>query len=529
MNRYATWQIVATIALALAAVLLVLPNFLPAATVAAVEAKLPSFIPFRPVTLGLDLQGGAHVLMEIDSASLQKSMVEGLRDDVRGKMRDAHISISGGIAAQAKGVVVHIADAGERAKALEALQPLNTSIGSSISGAIGHTLDISDNGSGAIQLTFTDAAIVDKQRQAIAQSIEVLNRRINDTGTKETNVQQEGADRIVIEVPGLQDTTELKKLLGATAKLEFRLAANANDAPGEAEELPQKQGGTISVEKRAMVQGEDLVSASAGFDQQTNEPIVNFRFNFRGAQAFGAATAANVDRPFAIVLDGVVISAPVIRSPIPGGTGQISGRFTVDEANELAVLLSSGALPAKLTIVEENTVGPGLGQDQIDSGKRAALVGGILVVAYMLATYGIFGIFADVALLIHILFIFASMALLGATLTLPGIAGVVFTIGMAVDSNVLIYERIREESHQDRTLLSALDTGFRRAFATIVDSNVTMFVAAVILYVFGSGAVRGSAVSLGLGILTSIITAVTMTRMMIGLWYARFRPSKLPI
>jgi len=274
---------------------------------------------------------------------------------------------------------------------------------------------------------------------------------------------------------------------------------------------------------------EDLVDAQQSFDQQSGEPDVSFRFNLRGGQRFGQVTSANVGRPFAIVLDGKVISAPVIRSPITGGTGQITGNFSLEEASSLAILLRAGALPAKLTVIEERTVGPGLGQDSIDAGKRAAYVGAALVVIYMIATYGIFGVFADLALAVHILFIFASMVLLGATLTLPGIAGIVFTIGMAVDSNVLIYERIREEAHLGRSVVSALDAGFRRAFATIVDSNVTMFVAALILYLFGSGAVRGFAVSLGLGILTSVITAVTMTRMMIALWYHRARPKALPI
>ena len=278
-----------------------------------------------------------------------------------------------------------------------------------------------------------------------------------------------------------------------------------------------------------MVQGEDLTDAQPGFDSRTQEPVVNFRFNIRGGQQFGQVTSENVGKPFAIVLDNKVISAPRILGAITGGSGQISGRFTVEQANNLSILLRAGALPAKLSIVEERTVGPGLGQDSIDAGKRAAYVGAILVVIYMLATYGVFGVFADIALLVHIAFIFASLILLQATLTLPGIAGIVLTIGMAVDSNVLIYERIREESKAGRSLVSALDAGFNRAFATIVDSNATMMVAAVILYFFGSGPVRGFAVSLGLGILTTIVTAVTMTRMMIALWYRWARPKHLPI
>jgi preprotein translocase subunit SecD len=514
MLRLAPWKVASILALVAFAALALVPSFLPADVVAAVERVLPSFVPFRQIVLGLDLQGGAHLLMEVDSASVTKTQVETLRDDVRGKLREGRISISGGIAVQPRGVMVRIADPAERARALTLLGALNQNVGGPLTGAAGHALDISDTGDGAIQLQLTDAA---------------LNRRLNGAGTKETNVQQQGADRILVEVPGLQDTTKVKDLLGATAKLTFQLVADPGDPPSEVEVLPQQQGGTIPVQKRVMVAGEDLVDAQPSFDSRTGEPDVNFRFNLRGGQRFGQVTSENVGRLFAIVLDGKVISAPRILSPITGGSGQITGNFTVEQANNLAVLLRAGALPAKLTVVEERTVGPGLGQDSIDAGKRAAYVGGALVIVYMLTTYGVFGVFADLALGVHILFIFASMALLGATLTLPGIAGIVFTIGMAVDSNVLIYERIREESHLGRSVVSALDAGFKRAFATIVDSNVTMFVAAVILYLFGSGAVRGFAVSLGLGILTSIITAVTMTRMMIALWYRRTRAVKLPI
>ena len=305
---------------------------------------------------------------------------------------------------QPRGVVVRIADPAERERALELLLPLNQNVGGALTGATGHSLDISDTGAGAVQLTLTEAAITEKIRHAVAQSIEVLNRRLNGTGTKETNVQQQGADRILIEVPGLQDTTKVKELLGATAKLEFRLVADPGDPPSEVEILPKQQGGgTMPVQKRVMVAGEDLVDAQPSFDSRTGEPDVNFRFNLRGGQRFGQVTSENVGRLFAIVLDGKVISAPRILGPITGGTGQITGNFTVEQADNLAVLLRAGALPAKLTVVEERTVGPGLGQDSIDAGKRAALVGGALVVVYMLTTYGVFGIFADLALAVHIL------------------------------------------------------------------------------------------------------------------------------
>src|SRR5579863_5754046 len=529
MLRLAPWKIASILAVTFLALLLLVPSFLGAETLSRLEKSLPSFLPVRPIVLGLDLQGGASLLWEVDSAALTRAQVTALRDDARGKLREGHISISGGIAVLPRGVQVRIADAAERAKALTDLQSLNQPISSAIIGTAGHTLDIAETGDGAVTLMLTDAAINEKIRRAVTQSIEVLNRRLNESGTKETNIQQQGVDRILVEVPGLQDTTKVKDLVGTTANLEFRLVADPGDPPGEFDNLPQQQGGQIPVQKRVMVAGEDLTDAQPGFDSRTSEPVVNFRFNLRGGQRFGQVTSDNVGRPFAIVLDNVVISAPRILGPITGGSGQITGNFTVEQADQLAVLLRSGALPAKLTTVEERTVGPGLGQDSIDAGKRAALVGGLLVISYMLATYGIFGVFADLALGVHILFIFAAMVLIGATLTLPGIAGIVFTIGMAVDSNVLIYERIREESHLGRSVISALEAGYARAFATIIDSNVTMFVAALILYLFGSGAVRGFAVSLGLGILTSVITAVTMTRMMIALWYRRNRPQRLPI
>ncbi|HZZ62427.1 MAG TPA: protein translocase subunit SecD [Roseiarcus sp.] len=529
MLRFAPWKLVSVLALVAAAILLIVPSFMPTGAVDSLAARLPGFIPMRQIVLGLDLQGGAYMLMQVDENSVIKSQIEALREDVRQKMREGRIGLSGGIGTEPRGVVVRITDSAERDKAYDLLQTLSQPIGGPLAGGNGRNLQVSKTGAG-VQLTLTDAAIADKVRHAVTQSIEVLNRRINAMGTKETIVERQGADRVLIEVPGLQDTTKLKEIIGKTAKLDFQLVADPGDPPSEVETLPMdKGGGTITVQKRVMVDGADLVDAQQSFDQQTGEPDVTFRFNLIGAQKFGRVTSENVGRPFAIVLDGKVISAPVIRSPITGGTGQITGNFTMEEASNLAILLRSGALPAKLTVIEERTVGPGLGQDSIDAGKRAALVGGLLVVVYMITTYGIFGVFADLALAVHILLIFASMILLGATLTLPGIAGIVFTIGMAVDSNVLIYERIREEAHLGRSVVSSLDAGFKRAFATIVDSNVTMFVAALILYLFGSGAVRGFAVSLGLGIMTSIVTAVTMTRMMIALWYHRGRPRKIPI
>ncbi len=531
MLRFARWKIASILAMTLVAFLLIVPSLLGPGRREAVISVMPKWLPVRAIVLGLDLQGGSHVLLEVDRNSVVKTLVDNLRDSIRRVLREEKVPITGGIGALPRGAQLRIPDPGARAKAMPKLRELASSSGSVLSaGDRAPTFDVTESDNGLIQFTAADAGVESKVRRAVEQSIEVLRRRVDALGTTEPNIQRQGDDRVLVEVPGLQDTSKLKEILGTTAKLEFRLVAEPGADPAEIEFLDDVETGKpLPIQKRVMVQGEDLTDAQPSFDQRTGDPIVNFRFNIRGGQRFGEVTSENVGKRFAIILDNKVISAPVIMSPITGGSGQISGRFTVEQTNNLAILLRAGALPAKLTIVEERTVGPGLGQDSIDAGKRAAYVGAALVAFYMLITYGIFGIFANIALLVHISFIFAGLVLLGATLTLPGIAGIVFTIGMAVDSNVLIYERIREEAHMGRSILSALDAGFKRAFATIVDSNVTMFVAAAILYFLGSGPVRGFAVSMALGILTSIVTAVTMTRMMIALWYRYQRPSRLPI
>ena len=468
-------------------------------------------------------------MLEVDKPSVLHTLAMNLRDDARRILREEKVATTGGIGQQARGVQMRIPDAADRAKVIPKLKALAQGYTNQL-GAGSPPLEVDDEGDGLVRVVVTDTGLTEKVRRAVDQSIEVIRRRIDALGTREPSIQRQGDDRIIVQVPGLQDPEQLKTILGQTAKLEFRLVAEPGQSPAETEELEQTdQSGKMSIEKQVMVQGEDLTDAQPGFDQRGGEPVVNFRFNIRGAQKFGEVTSKNVGRLFAIVLDNKVISAPRILTPITGGSGQISGHFTVEQANNLSILLRAGALPAKLNIVEERTVGPGLGQDSIDAGKRAAYVGAALVVFYMLITYGVFGIFANLALFVHVVFIFAGLVLLGSTLTLPGIAGIVLTIGMAVNSNVLIYERIREEQHAGRSILASLDAGFNRAFATIVDSNVTMFVAAAILYFLGAGPVRGFAVSLALGILTSIVTAVTMTRMMIAVWYHRARPTRLPI
>ncbi|HEY8261186.1 MAG TPA: protein translocase subunit SecD [Methylosinus sp.] len=529
MLRFSKWKIIAVLALTLSAILVVAPSLVSPASLQTIAKALPDWAQPRTIVLGLDLQGGSYVMLEVDKPSVLHTQVMNLRDDVRRILREEKIAISGGIGAQTRGVQMRVPDAADRAKVLPKLRQLAQGFGSTrIGGA--PPLEVREGEDGLVQIIVTETGLTEKVRRAVDQSIEVIRRRVDALGTREPSIQRQGDDRIIVQVPGLQDPEQLKTILGQTAKLEFRLVAEPGASPAEIEELEQtEQQGKIGIERQVMVQGEDLTDAQPGFDQRSGEPVVNFRFNIRGAQKFGEVTSKNVGRLFAIVLDNKVISAPRILTPITGGSGQISGHFTVEQANNLSILLRAGALPAKLDIVEERTVGPGLGQDSIDAGKRAAYVGAGLVVVYMLITYGVFGIFANLALFVHIAFIFAGLVLTGSTLTLPGIAGIVLTIGMAVDSNVLIYERIREEQHGGRSILASLDAGFNRAFATIVDSNVTMFVAAAILYFLGSGPVRGFAVSLALGILTTIVTAVTMTRMMIAAWYHYARPTRLPI
>jgi SecD/SecF fusion protein len=537
MLRFSTTKIVATIATILIGLLLAVPSlFTPEQRRGFAQSMpgwLPSWVvPTRAIVLGLDLQGGSHVLLEVDVNDLVRGrtgLVNQLRDDVRRVLRENRGSVEGGIQVTQRGVQVRIADPAERARILPKLRELSQPISNVILGQTGaRNVEVVEQPDGLIQLTLTDQGINERIRRAVDQAIEVLRRRVDALGTTEPNIQRQGADRILVQVPGLQDPQRLKEILGQTAKLEFRMVAE----PGatDVDMLPSKEnpGQNMPIERRVIVEGGDLTDAQPGFDQRTGEPIVNFKFNIRGAQRFGQTTSENVGRSLAIVLDNVVISAPRILSPITGGSGQISGRFTVQAANDLAVLLRAGALPAKLTIVEERTVGPGLGRDSIEAGKMATYVAAAFVVVFMFATYGLFGFFANLALLVHVGLIFGLMSVLEATLTLPGIAGIVLTIGTAVDSNVLIYERIREEVHAGRSIVSAIQAGFDRAFATIIDSNSTMAIAAVILFFMGSGPVRGFAVVFILGILTTVITAVTLTRMMIALWYHYGRPKALP-
>src|SRR6476660_1843315 len=492
----------------------------------------------RHVVLGLDLQGGSHILLEVDSAAVRKEKLEVVRDDVRRVLRDARVGYTG-LVIRGTSVEVRIREGSNFDQAVDKLRELSQPLGGILNTTGQRSLDVRTEPGNLVRLTVTEPALVERIRQSVEQSIQIIERRVNELGTVEPLIQRQGADRILVQVPGLQDPTELKRVLGPTAKMEFRMVdstvspdqAQQGRVPADSEVLMSEQSPKVPyvIKKQILVSGGDLTDAQPGFDQRTNEPIVNFKFNSSGSRKFAQATSENVGVPFAIILDNKVISAPVIREPITGGQGQISGSFTVQAANELALLLRAGALPAPMTVIEERTVGPGLGQDSIEKGELAAYIGSILVIVFMLLTYRLFGVFANIAVAINVAMIFGLLSLLNATLTLPGIAGIVLTVGIAVDSNVLIYERIREELRGGRNAISAIDAGFKRALSTILDSNITTFIAAAVLFYIGTGPVRGFAVTLGTGIITTVFTAFTLTRLIVAGWVRWKRPQTVPI
>ncbi|WP_406871660.1 protein translocase subunit SecDF [Aminobacter sp. P9b] len=534
MLYFSRWKTISIWAVVLLGVLFTLPNMLTQSQL----DSLPGWFPKRALTLGLDLQGGSHMLLAIDRQDLIDERLQTTRDDIRTMLRDAKIGYTG-LTGTGRTIQVRITDASELEAAKTALATLVAPVSASMFGAGSVTeLALEEPEPGLLRYTLTDAGIEYRVANAVTQSIEVVGRRVNELGTTEPIIQRAGADRILVQVPGLQDPTRLKEILGKTAKLTFQMV-DQSMSPQEALQGRPPAGSTVMysqddppipylIENRVIVSGENLVDAQATFDQRTSEAVVSFRFDGKGASRFGQATQQNVGRLFAIILDNQVISAPRINEPILGGSGQISGSFTAESANDLAVLLRAGALPADLTIVEERTVGPSLGADSISAGKFASVIAGTLVVGFMLVAYGTLGIIANIALAANVALIIAILSILGATLTMPGIAGIVLTVGMAVDSNVIIYERVREERQLGRSLVQSLDSGFARALATIVDANFTTFIAALILFYLGSGPVRGFAVTLAIGIVTTVFTAFTLTRWLVSIWLRRVKPKELP-
>ncbi|MFO0990792.1 MAG: protein translocase subunit SecD [Hyphomicrobiales bacterium] len=533
MLHFSRWKIIAILATVVLSALLALPNILPPEW----QKKVGEYTIARPMTLGLDLQGGSNVLLEVDRKDFINTLLTQQLADIRTALREGRIAFR--LNRTPDGAVVQITKPEELDKAEGILRNLRQPVDTGFlgAGASANLFDLNRNGQ---QFTFTisQVGLDAKIARAIKQSLRIIENRINSSGVTEPTIQQQGKDRIVVQMPGIGNPDEVVKLLGQTAKLTFQLVCETQPSgpnqqpPPDCAAYPMKDEPNqimwVQTSSAATVDGADLSDAQPSFGQN-NQPIVSFKFNQRGALRFGKLTADNVGKPFAILLDGVVQSAPRINEPILGGSGQISGNFTVEETTNLAIVLRSGALPAKLVPVEQRTVGPSLGADSIRAGFTASLIGLVLVLAFMVFAYGIFGIFANIALLANLLMLIAIMSVVGFTLTLPGIAGIVLTMGVAVDSNVLIYERIREEWRNGRTALNSIDSGFKFALATILDSNITSFIAAVVLFGVGSGPVRGFAVTHAIGILTTMFTAFTLTRLIVAFWVRQSRPKEIPL
>lgn len=538
MLQIPTWSKVVTALILLAGILIALPNALPPNVV----EKMPGWLPTNTVSLGLDLQGGSYLLLEVELDQVAKDRLVTLVSDIRAGLRKARIGYTD-LQTYGEQVSVRILEANRFDDAKKILQDLNPAIGGSVMSVGAHDYDLTTPGGNMLVMKMTDTYKTQTQTEIVGQSIEVVRKRIDEMGTREPTIERQGEDRILVQVPGLQDPDRLKNILGKTAKMTFQLVDETASIPQalkgivpigdellyEPSPVKGQPDNPIVVERRVAVAGDRLTDARANFNQQTGQPLVTLRFDSVGARQFAETSKENVGRRFAIVLDNKVISAPVFREAILGGSGEIEGNFTVQSANDLSVLLRAGALPAPLKILEERTVGAELGADSVKAGRYSAVGGLVLVALFMIARYGLFGVFADVALTLNVVLLMAALTLFGATLTLPGIAGIVLTMGMAVDANVLIYERIREEMHNGRTIIASIDTGFRRAMATIVDANMTHLIASMILFQLGSGPVRGFAVTLGLGIITSFFTAVMVTRLIVVTWMQAVRPKRLAI
>ena len=482
-------------------------------------SKLPKW--WQPVNLGLDLQGGSNLLLEVKMDDVLKERMSTIEDSVRQVLRENKIRYQN-LKAGSEDVRVKIENPNSRTQAISKFRKVDDG------------LEISEDGD-TVVIKYGDVALNQLKAKVVDQSIEIVRRRIDELGTKEPVIQRQGSDRIVVQLPGLQNPEYVKTLLGKTAKLSFHMVDSRSSAMDarrgklstSSRLIKGSEGETYVISRKPVVGGENLIDAQASF--QDGMPVVSFKFNSLGGKKFGEATSENVGERLAIVLDNEVISAPVINGPIVGGSGIITGNFTVKSANDLALLLRSGALPAPLEVLEERTVGAGLGADSIREGIFASIIGLIAVVVFMIAAYGLFGLFTTITVFMNLFLMLGVLSLIGATLTLPGIAGIILTIGMAVDANVLIFERMREEVKHGRSTKDAAEAGFNEAWSTIVDSNLTTLVAALVLFYFGSGPVRGFAVTLAIGIATSMFTSVTVTRLIIASWIAKYKPTKLPI
>ena len=508
--RELRWRGILGAAVVLWGLAVALPNLLPGE----LRSKLPDWMPTQTVQLGLDLSGGSHLLLEVDFQPVIRERLETLLADLRGAFRRENIPLA----------VLDISD-DEIRLVLESSEDASRAR-SVVAVATGGEFTLSLSGTDG-RIAFDALALAEEKRRILRQALEIVRRRLDETGTREPTVRLQGEDRVLVQIPGLRDPERVKELLGRTARLTFHLT---DDSGGERvatgfTRTPHRDGGTVDVSRRVFVSGERLTNAQATF--QEGRPVVAFSFDATGGRRFGEVTGENVGRPFAVVLDGVVVTAPVIQEPITGGSGIISGSFTTEDVQDLALLLRAGALPAPMAIIEERSIGPGLGADSVRAGTIASAFALLAVMAAMLALYGVFGIFANISLTANLILMLALLSTLQATLTLPGIAGIVLTLGMAVDANVLIFERIREEADGTRSVLGAFRAGYARALGTILDANITTLAAAVILYAFGTGPVRGFAVTLSLGLVTSLFTALVLTRSL-TLWHVT-RTGRLPV
>lgn len=538
MLQVSKWTKILVALVLLAGILIALPNALPEN----VRGKLPGWFPHDTVSLGLDLQGGSYILLEVQLDPVLKDRADMTVGEIRRGLRKAHIAYTD-LASGGDGMSLRIIDQAQYNQARDIIKDINPSMSGAMLGVGARQYDMTELGDGRIKLAMTEVYKKQTKRDILNLSIETVRKRIDEMGTKEPTIEQQGDDRIVVQVPGLQDPTQLINILKTTAKMTFQLvdgnadvaAAMRGDIPIGDELLEQDSGDSkvkeapLVVQKRVLVAGDRLKTAGWSTDQRTGQVVVTFSFDTVGARQFGDITKENVGRRFAVVLDKKVITAPSIREPILGGSGQIDGHFTAKSAQDLSAMLKAGALPAPLKPIQMRTVGAELGADQIIAGRNAAIAGLLCVAIFMVLRYGLFGLFADIALVFNVVLLLAVLTLFGATLTLPGIAGIVLTMGMAVDSNVLIYERMREEHRNGRGILASIDTGERRAMATIIDANATHLIAALILFELGSGPVRGFAVTLGIGILSSFFTAVMVARLIIIAWVNKTKPKKLII
>ncbi len=539
MLQFEKWKVILILMVSGLGILFALPNLFDDEDL----AQWPGFLPTGKINLGLDLQGGAHLLFEVDIDSVTKERLDSLVDDIR-------IELNGNRGEKERIGYTNLGLVGDTTKvriinpdnideALERIKDLSTPISNTVFGTSVPDLVVTKGENQLIEVQLVPEAVEEMGRSAVNQSIEIVRRRIDELGTREPTIQRQGADRIIVQVPGVGEPQRIIDIIGQTAKLTFHLLdtsipiseAMNGRVPPRSMLLPNEDPSEpfILVFRRPEIGGERLVNSQQGFDGQTGQPIVSFRFDSAGARRFADLSRENVGRRFAIVLDNRVISAPVIREPILGGSGQISGNFTIQSASDLSILLRAGALPAPLNVIEQRTVGPDLGADSVAAGEIASVIGIIAVVVFILLTYSLFGLFADLALILNLVLVAGTLSLLGATLTLPGIAGIVLTVGMAVDANVLIFERIKEELRAGKSTINAVESGYARALGTIMDANITTFLAAAILFQLGSGPVKGFAVTLAIGIITSVFTAFTVTRLIVATWLRRQRPETLPL